>query len=62
MYSDVLVQLSSHGFIVIGIDLAWPAATVNSTTNRQTATDNRSQAEPVKIYKAIEWVSSVTTD
>ena len=60
MYSDVLTQLSSHGYIVIGLDLDWPAATLNSTNDKLTAVDHNGlqlNEEPVKIYKAIEWVS-----
>ena len=35
-YSDVLSMLASHGLIVVGVDLFWPAVSSNPTTGNNT--------------------------
>lgn len=56
MYSNVLTQLATHGYIVIGINLGYPAATASSSTERGKGDWYQITEEPARIYKAIEWV------
>ena len=61
-YSDVLSMLASHGLIVVGVDLFWPAVSSNPTTGNSTttsATDTSIDNEPEFMYKVIQWVSQM---
>ena len=51
MYSTVLTQLATHGYIVIGIDLDYPAIDI-SQRDAPHLTD-----EAQKIDSAVKWVS-----
>ena len=59
-YSDVLSMLASHGLIVVGVDLFWPAVSSNSTTDSNTTTspiDTSIDEEPEFMYRVLQWVS-----
>ena len=47
-YSDVLEKIASHGYILVGVDLDYPAA-----TNKR----NKIRAEDDKLFRLINWVS-----
>lgn len=55
-YSDTLSQLASHGYIVIGIDLGFPA---NDLKEKNYVNKNNAviTAEPERMFKAINWVN-----
>ena len=50
MYSDVLTQLAAHGYIVMGLDLWYPA--VENRLQSNSAVSNEAET----IDKAITWV------
>ena len=59
-YSDVLSMLASHGLIVVGVDLFWPAVSSNPTIDSNTTTsaiDTSIDEEPEFMYKVLQWVS-----
>jgi hypothetical protein len=50
-YSDVLKQVASHGYIIIGLDLGYPAINVSRVSSIK---DDRD-----KVMKIIDWVCSM---
>ena len=47
LYSDVLHRITSHGYIVVGVDLHYPA------TNESISFDDNT-----KLLKLVDWVGS----
>ena len=60
-YSDVLSMLASHGLIIVGVDLFWPAVSSNPTTTGNDTTtssiDTSIDEEPEFMYRVLQWVS-----
>ena len=50
MYSNVLTELVTHGYIVLGLDLAYPG------TGYKSSIQNNEPNEAQRIDKAITWV------
>ena len=59
-YSDVLTKLASHGFIVMGVDTFWPAASMQASRREEnTSARIDINEEPEFMFKIVQWVSDM---